>query len=43
MQDSEEQINKNDTKTISFTKIEDNKPKKLDFIEYLLIMPKCDN
>ncbi|MGL4226052.1 MAG: type II toxin-antitoxin system Phd/YefM family antitoxin [Rickettsia sp.] len=42
MKDLEQDINKNDIETLSSTEIEDKKPAKLSFIEYLLSMPKCD-
>lgn len=42
MQDSEQDTNKNDTKTIASKEIENKKPTKLSFIEHLLSMPKCD-
>lgn len=42
MKDLEQDINKNDIETLSSTEIEDKKPVKLSFIEYLLSMPKCD-
>jgi|GEM_PF-4022839 len=42
MQDSEQDINRNNTKTISSIEIEDKKPAKLSFIEYLISIPKCD-
>ncbi|MFP3011985.1 MAG: type II toxin-antitoxin system Phd/YefM family antitoxin [Rickettsia sp.] len=42
MKDSEQDINKNDIKTLSSTEIEDKKPTKLSFMEYLISMPKCN-